>query len=528
MDSSHSPKSSTAASRAVSRAPSPSTINVSTSDTANTSTTVPKLRDSCVACAASKVRCHRQKPSCSKCVARGITCKYVRSKRGGRNPAPRSEPQADKMGSSASSTSEASTSKKGKSSGGTETPPSTGPVVPPQSCLPLSPISWMGSMKVTHDAPFPTPATVSMFMNTKPSCMELSDSLDLSPSIGDLTSLDNDADQLLSSTANFDFDLDLSDPDPFSMVLNEQSDNDMYMMGSLPAVSDKTCSPPLSVNIPQCPVRPPFGFQADILQHINGPQQQGSTCECSIQAAALVNQYMTDSSISSSRSSSATPPPTTSQIQPIIFQNKQAIETIEAILRCSCSRDGYLLVMLCMILLKVMDSYADASNNKHTALARANDLGGDDTDEGGSTSSDQNKSLGRLRALQTPSPASYGRRKDSISIFGCPGAEDAGSARSSMHMVLGELHRPQRLVNQLCERLKAGEAKGGAFDTSSSYHGSGLNKWSILGGGAGISAQPSSGFLSDTLLRQLGLDLRTRLQKVSQEIRQALKREWTG
>lgn len=185
--------------------------------------------------------------------------------------------------------------------------------------------------------------------------------------------------------------------------------------------------------------------------------------------------------------------------------------------------------MLCMILLKVMDSYADASNNKHAAFARANDLGGDDTDEGGSTSSDQNKSLGRLRALQTPSPASYGRRKDSISIFGCPGAEDAGSARSSMHMVLGELHRPQRLVNQLCERLKAGEAKGGAFDTSGSYHGSsGLNKWSILGGGAGIGAQPSSGFLSDTLLRQLGLDLRTRLQKVSQEIRQALKREWTG
>lgn len=370
---------------------------------------------------------------------------------------------------------------------------------------------------------------MSMFMDTKSSSMALSDSLGLSPSVGDLTSLDSDADQLLSSAANFDFDLDLSDPDPLSMVLNEQSDNDMYsMMGTLPAASGKDCSPPLSVNIPQCSYRPPFGFQADMLQHVNGTQQQGSTCECSIQAAALVNQYMTDSSISSSRSSSATPPPpATSQIQPIIFQNKQAIETIEAILRCSCSRDGYLLVMLCMILLKVMDSYADASSNKHTAFTRANDLGGEDTDEGVSTSSDQNKSLGRLRALQTPSPASYGRKKDSISIFG-PGAEDAGAARSSMHMVLGELHRPQRLVNQLSERLKAGEAKGGAFDACSSYHGGGLNKWSILGGSAGIGAQPSSSFLSDTLLRQLGLDLRTRLQKVSQEIRQALKREWTG
>lgn len=383
-------------------------------------------------------------------------------------------------------------------------------------------------MTATPDPPFPSPASVSMFMNTKPSSMALKDSLGLSQSVGNLTSLDSDADQLFSSAANFDFDLDLSDLDPLSMVLDEQSDNGMYMMGSLPAASDKACSPPLSGNIPQCSVRPPFGFQADMLQNINGPQQQGSTCECPIQAAALVNKYMTDSSISSSQSSSSTsPPPTTSQIQPIMFQNKQAIETIEAILRCSCSRDGYLLLMMCMILLKVMDSYADASKNKDTGFARANGLGDDVTDEGGSTSSDQNQSLGRQQALQTPSPASHGRRKDSISIFN-GGAKNAGSARSSMHMVLGELHRPQRLVNQLSERLKAGEAKGGAFDTSSSYHGSSLDKWSILGGSAGIGEQPSSGFLSDTLLRQLGLDLKTRLQKVCHEIRQALKRECTG
>lgn len=500
----------------------------STSDHANTSTTVPKLRDSCVACAASKVRCHRQKPSCSKCVARGIPCKYVRSKRGGRNPAPRSESQVD---TASSSTSSSSSSRKGTCSAGAETG-TAAERVSPQFALPLSPVSWVGGMKVAPDAPFQTPTSMSMFMNTRLSSITVADPLDLSPSVGDLTSLESDADQFLSSAANFDFDPDLGDLDSLSMVFNEPSDNELSLMGNLTTASDNACSPPLSLSIPQYPIRPSFGANSDILQNNNGPEQQESPCQCMIQAAGLVKQYMADSSISSSPSS-GTPPPT-SQIQPIIFQNKQTIDSIETVLQCSCSRDGYLLVMLSMILLKVMDSYANASNNRHTAFGRvtvntrASDTGGDDIDEGGSISSDHTKSIERLRPLQAPSMTTYGHRKHGTNIFDS-GAENAGSARSSMHMVLGELHRPQRLVNQLSDRLRAEQSKVSACDTSNSHHGSGLDKCSSLGGGAVMGAHPSTSCLfSDALLRQLGLDLRRRLQEISQEIRQALKREWTG
>ncbi|ETS76959.1 hypothetical protein PFICI_10833 [Pestalotiopsis fici W106-1] len=43
-----------------------------------------KLRDSCHACASSKVKCHKEKPTCSRCRKRGITCEYFAHRRPGR------------------------------------------------------------------------------------------------------------------------------------------------------------------------------------------------------------------------------------------------------------------------------------------------------------------------------------------------------------------------------------------------------------------------------------------------------------
>ncbi|KAF2847106.1 hypothetical protein T440DRAFT_471229 [Plenodomus tracheiphilus IPT5] len=45
-----------------------------------------KLRDCCQACARSKVRCTKEKPSCSRCETKGIPCRYLQSKRPGRIP----------------------------------------------------------------------------------------------------------------------------------------------------------------------------------------------------------------------------------------------------------------------------------------------------------------------------------------------------------------------------------------------------------------------------------------------------------
>ncbi|EMF17167.1 uncharacterized protein SEPMUDRAFT_34261, partial [Sphaerulina musiva SO2202] len=40
-----------------------------------------KLRDSCEICASAKVRCSKEKPSCSRCINRGLKCEYGLSRR---------------------------------------------------------------------------------------------------------------------------------------------------------------------------------------------------------------------------------------------------------------------------------------------------------------------------------------------------------------------------------------------------------------------------------------------------------------
>ncbi|KAJ5448546.1 Aflatoxin biosynthesis regulatory protein [Penicillium cf. griseofulvum] len=44
----------------------------------------PKLRDSCNACSASKVKCNRDKPTCARCAKRGMACEYLVTRRAGR------------------------------------------------------------------------------------------------------------------------------------------------------------------------------------------------------------------------------------------------------------------------------------------------------------------------------------------------------------------------------------------------------------------------------------------------------------
>ncbi|KAG5980253.1 hypothetical protein E4U55_004233 [Claviceps digitariae] len=47
-----------------------------------------KLRETCHACALSKVRCSKEKPSCARCSKRGVTCEYIVTKRPGRKRDP--------------------------------------------------------------------------------------------------------------------------------------------------------------------------------------------------------------------------------------------------------------------------------------------------------------------------------------------------------------------------------------------------------------------------------------------------------
>ncbi|KAL6416209.1 hypothetical protein AUP68_00424 [Ilyonectria robusta] len=56
-----------------------------------------RLRDSCQACAASKVKCSKDKPQCNRCAERGTACKYLVTQRTGRKARTRSDPEEDTM-----------------------------------------------------------------------------------------------------------------------------------------------------------------------------------------------------------------------------------------------------------------------------------------------------------------------------------------------------------------------------------------------------------------------------------------------
>lgn len=463
--------------------------------------TVPKLRDSCVACASSKVRCHRQKPSCSKCVARGIKCEYVRSKRGGRNPAARSDiTTIDCLET-------------------TTTMPTVVTLGSPQ--LPVSPVNWFAPLPAAS-YPCQTSTTMSVASSSK-----VSDPLDSSPSTG-FPGLESEFEQFIASASDSYFasskkDLnhigDLGDLDSFSMAFIE---NDTFSTsGEADTPAPISSDPQSSVSSASSQLFPPV-FTNDILQNNHDSETTSSKCGCKIWAVGLMKQFFTDSPADSPSSSGTTTP--THYIRTIISRNKQAIDKIDAILRCSCSHDGYLLVLLSMILLKVMDCYADAAKTRRSS-ALSTTSGSENTSGAGSSDNSNygnTENTGSVRSRTVPTNLPLGHSDKRRSFTYVSETDATKSARSSMHLILGELHRPQRLVNQLSDMIKAEEAKSSAYEPNNAH----LLNYSGLGkvGSIGVNPNPISLF-SDIFLRQLGLDLRRRLQKLSLEIREALRRE---
>jgi hypothetical protein len=106
--------------------------------------------------------------------------------------------------------------------------------------------------------------------------------------------------------------------------------------------------------------------------------------------------------------------------QALLLENKMCTDTVSRMLSCSCTEDGFLLTVLSMIVLKVLGRYASAAGRD----AAGRHIGG-------------------------PFTPGYGTfRADECEL------ECDDQQRIAAQSVLGELHRVQRLVNQLSPRLK--------------------------------------------------------------------------
>ncbi|EME79053.1 uncharacterized protein MYCFIDRAFT_198930 [Pseudocercospora fijiensis CIRAD86] len=355
-----------------------------------------KLRSSCESCAQSKLKCSGDKPACARCAKRGLACKYVIAKRGGRKP------------KGYTSTNDNNPSKRREDS---HSPAAS---------------QWSSTGHLEQSYPYCDP-TISG--SASPALIAMSDFY-------------NPMDQNLpdAPTSHSDISMDFDFNDCFSLGFpssNELSDfcnvgsTDMFSP-SLDSSSSSSTGPerqllcdgfsltddamsdlfPLSPPEPQQQIsctptdKNPHSYQEACL---NG------SCSCLVEALSLMKQLVS----SPARNGAASPP----NIQTIIDRNEATIESVRRMLECSCSQDdGYLLSVMSLIIFRVLGWYA---------------------------------TVARQTACDVDSQPSRSPQSSISSAGSGYCLEGADSARMAAQLVLSEIHHVRRIVHQLSLKLKA-------------------------------------------------------------------------
>ena len=169
----------------------------------------------------------------------------------------------------------------------------------------------------------------------------------------------------------------------------------------------------------------------------------GPPCSCLVQALGFMKELFPSPSSSDCMTwaaqgvDKATTIPT---IQATIAQNETIIEAVGVMLNCpTCPQDGYLLAVMSLIIFRVLGWYA--------AVARQ-------------TSSLDGSPLCRSRQSSPPA-----LMLESPVVVGSYRLAGADSPRMVAQLVLSELHRVRRLVDQLSSKLKMQAAKNGRKKT---------------------------------------------------------------
>jgi hypothetical protein len=277
---------------------------------------IPKLRNSCGACATSKLKCSKQKPKCSRCAKRGLACDYFLVKKAGRKP---------NSHSSISSTSSSN------SSINLAAPP----LPPPPSC----------SLEAVH------------LQSPNPNISEASDvrrdivgPIDQSM-YATFTNTNTTFDDYLNSPmslSNDAFDINLFENADF--LPTGTNDGSKNAFNSLPAVP--------STNIASKPLVFPDNNEPRQCQEFHST---GRSCSCLCQALALMRQISAPSGPNACTTWSTQGLHTASgkpSVQAVIAQNRDTIIAMSTTLVCSCLQDGYLLTVMSLIIFQVLGWYA--------------------------------------------------------------------------------------------------------------------------------------------------------------------------
>lgn len=373
----------------------------------STAPAVPKLRDTCDACAASKVKCSKEKPTCARCAKRGVICEYVVTRRSGRKHGPRhSDTTTTTQASSSSSSDEnalsmpetVQTSPRLRTIGDTDGSPTM--------LSPGDPASWWMFMELSPEfneffaspTSFQTPEASASYTTGQPVLVSQAgnDGVNSWPDSNDARALDHEDALVIMN--------DILEAPTLSMPLSLPESQSMLPSEAL-------------------------GFQ--------NSRSDGSCC-CLLRAIGLLNWLFRNWPTACVCSKGQEPSHTTCQlptVQSVFAENERTITAINNMLQCLCSQDGYLLAIMALIVFKVLGWYA--------AAAKA-------MPEGETTEEIENRCISLChpeRVQQCPTVV------DSYCLDG----EDQG--RMAAQQVLSELHHVQKLVNELSSRLKAADSQ---------------------------------------------------------------------
>lgn len=441
-----------------------------------TASATSKLRDSCHACALAKVRCHKEKPTCSRCATRSTTCEYFVTKRPGRK---RDNSQRTSNNSTINAVRPAF-------------PDGLGPWPGATTSITYATLSgsnnYLSPLGLSPTSP--RPGNVSG--------AECSSSLDifsdllmpLEPSLSSaLEGTSNDFDSFFTSPIDF---LELEAPEPNNFTHGR---NDIAKLLIPDDTSPDPASETSSVDRPNASKAsfPSSNGQALSTSDTSVSGASDSTCCCVMQVLDLMKKLSSTKSPACALSNSPDDATITSNIghssnlsaQTVVMENKQTIEAVSNILQCSCAEDGYLLTMLSMIVFKILGRYAAAARKQ----------------PGGAN-----------EGIAMPSGSAFTEEQMRQLSSYCP--DDEGLGRKAAQLILSELHRVQRLVNQLSPRLKArgvgGASKCGGIPGARNSGGD-CQILSLLD----IETTTTS---FSTTLNQIEIDLRKCLSTLSSEV----------
>ena len=535
------------------------TSSTMTTPASPTKTQPTKLRDSCNACAVSKLKCSKEKPECARCAKRGLRCEYFATRRAGRKHEPR--PRQHDNGSSIT--------KSGVSDDISDTQSSvhvavsaisvaTSHLTPPWDMDvdvhmsdditegPLSDALSSGASTLAGND-----ATSWRMLSTAvmPDAHDIFASFQMPSQLFD-AGVSEEGGKTISSPDNDDFDFgDFTGflaPDTAALVLddaafdavdqfrlssawNSPSSPSLSSLSSHPSTgspsmtttsvlttttqrtsishsSPGSCGlvapPPTTTPTPRPTTTAPAASGCCLVRALDilKPLFPGSaTCTCHGAISGPESHYRNSSDF-----------PTTEHV---VTRNKETLEAIRAMLECPCSSpdNGYLLAVISLAVLKVLGWYKAAVQD----LPFSSPASTYPTSPWKAQQHAQQPEDGsRFRRAKDPTTARGGRRAcHTEHVLQTPAVIDGyrlegdDQGRMAAQLVLSELHRVQRLVNVLGSRLQQQHQHQDEGNSSSSG----------VGGLEGA-------FFSPVWFGQLEGDLRGRVRGLSLEIVDMLSR----